>query len=523
MAFTPIPGQGYHTEQYSDPVLKYKQYQESRGIYSQAIAQYLHDSIVRYFTVRTDTLDKMRERGMIKSDISGAWPFEVPIATDYLEGLFQVKSPYLRFSDLSGQSSAYKYYDIFGRRNQAPSARHDIEYKHYTVLRYAPAIFGVRFDLQKFDEYLVQSAKFQQWVDMLMRQKVESVNLSLNAALWDSSKDSYAPDNNPQNLADMGNIPFYVNSLSFFVVSKSGVVPGGETGIYMYPFAPDASGKLPSDTPIGTLTITNKISNPATGDQRYGLTYWYRYHPAAVNINTARTNQAAFRDLLLNTQVIGGYDRGYDVSATSGIFDIADYYNPWYNIPSLPTMRAMGIDAIEMSQVVAPYDVTAGSNWWTQLPRMQLVSDGTNPARWEWLKRVDLVPTHFEQLYYACAWNGMNPGLLIMRPEIHLKLNQYAMTATQLHQPTATLLGPIEFGKRVETYKDAVIVPEKHCPEGIVYYLNPDGLKLGVDFSRFVPEEQLYQDDFVRRWKGDFLIKLFLIDARKHGMLWGVQ
>jgi hypothetical protein len=277
---------------------------ETRGIWMRAtIPQYFRNEIINAVTIKAPTLDYFK-RYHSKNWHNKAirWPKAFRVATDVGEGIYEIRSPWVNFTDLSGQKSGpnrtIDYYDAYGNRVTDPSLipdTFDLEQARFRSVAWYPGAVAYRVQFPQFDEVLVGTDAWNEHVEKVIQMEIMQKSQAMNVRLWDQSREAYVLDYDPDfttqttaNPMSWGSIPYYINSIAWYRTSEAGKIflrPINEAGFNNW---------------LRTLLGTRKDNWTALRNALNSTSFWYDSSAETVTVDSANVRQ----------QTVGSVNRG---------------------------------------------------------------------------------------------------------------------------------------------------------------------------------------------------------------------
>jgi hypothetical protein len=500
---------------------------ETRGMWVRAtIPQYFRNEIINAVTIKAPTLDYFK-RYHSKNWHNKAirWPKAFRVATDVGEGIYEIRSPWVNFTDLSGQKSGpnrtIDYYDAYGNRVTDPSLipdTFDLEQARFRSVAWYPGAVAYRVQFPQFDEVLVGTDAWNEHVEKVIQMEIMQKSQAMNVRLWDQSREAYVLDYDPDfatqttaNPMSWGSIPYYINSIAWYRTQEAGKIflnPINEAWIQQL------AQNIASNT--GWTNLRNALNSTSSS-------FWYDSSAETVGVDSANMRQ----------QTVGSVNRGVaDVPPLSGrptnwtswSFAARLQYiknnilkNGWWMVPSELTIFVQGSGRIEQPQVV--YPVARDSSGNPLYPVYNLTDRvWAHPAGGDFRFN----PLDLERLYQAAFYNYdvTMPKLAVMHPDTRTYMNQLNMIRTSLMQ-TRRKFGPADMALDGE-FRDLEIFVDMAAPKNIIYLLGVDCLHVAFsDYEGMLNPRELPTQTMVDTLVAWTAYKWMVDNMRVHGIYWG--
>ena len=497
---------------------------ETRGAWLRAvIPQYLRQEIINAIAIKSPTLDYFR-RYHSKNWLNKAlqWPKAFRVATDVGEGIFEIRSPWVNFTNLSGQKSGenatINYYDAYGNpvtdANLIPDT-FDLEQARFRAVAWYPGAVAFRVQFPQFDEVLVGTQAWQEHIEKVIQLEIMQKSQAMNVRLWDNSYEAYQLDYDPDfttttsaNPMSWGSIPFYINSLAWYRVAQDGAV-------MIYPITQDWLNDLRAaiESNTGWSQIVSRLHSVCF------------FHGSVSPANLSVDGSA------LRQHTVGSVNRGIaDLDATapsdwsSWSFErrmkyLKDKYlkNLWWMVPSEFTIFFQGSGRVEQPQVI--YPVARATDGTPLYPRYNLTArQWAHPSGGDFRFN----PYDLERLYQAAFYNYdvTMPKLAAMHPDTKTYMNQLAIARVSLQQ-NRRKFGPADFALDGE-FRDLEIFVDMAIPRGVVYLLGVDSLYVAFsDYEGMLNPRELPTQTMVDTYVAWTAYKWMVDNMRVHGIYWG--
>ena len=492
---------------------------ETRGMWVRAtIPQYFRNEIINAVTIKAPTLDYFK-RYHSKNWHNKAiqWPKAFRVATDVGEGIYEIRSPWVNFTDLSNQKSGpdrtIDYYDAYGNRVTDPSLipdTFDLEQARFRSVAWYPGAVAYRVQFPQFDEVLVGTQAWSEHVEKVIQMEIMQKSQAMNVRLWDSSREAYVLDYDPDfttqtsaNPMSWGSIPYYVNSIAWYRTTSNGKV-------FLNPITPEWIQQLQADINAGTWNNIRDALNSTS--------FWYD-SSTVVNVSGPELRQ----------QTVGSVNRGvadlpntapndFPTSYAARMKYLRDRYikNTWWMVPSEFTIFFQGSSRVEQPQIV--YPVARDTNGNPLYPVYNL-SDRVwahPPGDFRFN------PLDLERLYQAAFYNYdvTMPKLAVMHPDTRTYMNQLNMIRTSLMQ-TRRKFGPADMALDGE-FRDLEIFVDMAAPKNIIYLLGVDSLHVAFsDYEGMLNPRELPTQTMVDTLVAWTAYKWMVDNMRVHGIYWG--
>ena len=496
---------------------------ETRGMWVRAtIPQYFRNEIINAVTIKAPTLDYFK-RYHSKNWHNKAlqWPKAFRVATDVGEGIYEIRSPWVNFTDLTnqktGSTQTINYYDAYGNRITDPElipSTFDLEQARFRSVAWYPGAVAYRVQFPQFDEVLVGTQAWNEHVEKVIQMEIMQKSQAMNVRLWDSSREAYDHDYDPDfttqtsaNPMSWGSIPYYINSIAWYRTSTAGKV-------YLRPITPEWIQTLAGYIAGGNAQWSN-LANALNS-----TAFWY---DSSTVVNPAGPE--------LRQQTVGSVNRGIatldpqnppanwaNMNYQQRLKFLRDNYikNSWWMVPSELTIFFQGSSRIEQPQIV--YPVARDTNGGPLYPVYNL-SDSVwdHPAGDFRFNPLDL-----ERLYQAAFYNYdvTMPKLAVMHPDTRTYMNQLNMIRTSLQQ-TRRKFGPADMALDGE-FRDLEIFVDMAAPKNIIYLLGVDCLHVAFsDYDGMLNPRELPTQTMVDTLVAWTAYKWMIDNMRVHGIYWG--
>lgn len=498
---------------------------ETRGKWAYAqIPDYFRQEVIRCIAIKSPTLNyfKNTHKKNWHTKVE-RWPKGFRVLTDYGEGVYQVRDPRLNMKNLSGQSSRYDYYDVFGNR-ATPMDEFDLEQPRWRSVAWYPGIMAFRAQFKQFDRLYIGSSEFDDYVTRVVEEEIKGKSQALNIRLWEAGLNSYVLDYIPNFDTTIatpmawGSLPVYLNTIAWKRVTDG-------SDVVLTPITRSDLDAL--DTALGQ-NLNDTQYNTSVRDVLNSFSFLY-YNRDGQAVTTTSAN--------MRQQTIATVNRGIEAPTAPGshqwFSSTTDSYvrkrnmiypgahgdppvrNIWWMIPSEFTIWARGSQKVEMPQVIYPVAYDSSGN--PVYPRFNITT-----GQWQNNAAFPFSPADLERLYYAVYYNyGQNmPKVGFCRPEVVIRMNQLAMISRTFEQSRRSF-GPADFGIDA-VFRDVALTTDLAVPERTFYLTTPDEIHFAFLEDDFQMSERPTNDfiDTIDGWTG---YKVMVSDMRRHGIYWGFQ
>lgn len=395
---------------------------------------------------------------------------------------------------------------------------------------------------------------------------------------------SYRRDDNTfaAGSSDLGSIPFYLNGLGFRIAIRNpnnsftaGLANDSDRKpIFAVTFHDGAmKGKK---VPIGTSDALYFSGMP---------TYWFPDAPGLNIIERSGTNYVTLLDpsntqlvnnnSLLIHQTIGAMHRGYRLAnyvqttgdtihdkfwgftpggaeAVVDISNISALESPVWDLPApfyfSPSWKNYAYDAtriydhdywfrhlalVRSTKLPTVYSERTAHGSVQEYP-IYFGDNGIQSTGNPWAHadynggadtRFTLTAVSLEKVWQYLSQNGVRgPKILACHPNVAIALNVYAMQNIEWRGTNKSSYGPVEFSAEFPRYRDAVVFTDMMIPDGVVYLVVPSegSIKFYIDDASF-SIEKLPTKNAIHLYGGYFLMRLVMVNAQSHALIWGVK
>lgn len=386
---------------------------------------------------------------------------------------------------------------------------------------------------------------------------------------------------------DLGSIPFFINGLGFRIgiraddPSTSAVFPGlaeGETKtvfavtyhdgslkgkrvaasnqdiyfsgmpVYWFPDTPGLPIIRRSGGQIQTLLDPNLVDYRNTnsllihqtiGNMNRGYRLWTYQQPAN------STNFDLFWGFNANGGEIAvslGTSSSQAIQLESPVWDVPSpfYFSPsWKTFTHFDPQRIYDhsywfrhlavVRATKMATVYSERRADLGNEYPIYFGENGVASTGNPWAHQDYQGGADtrftLTAQALERVWQYLNQNGSRgPKILACHPNVAIALNVYAMNNIDWQGVNKRSYGPVDFSAEFPRYRDAVVFTDMMIPDGVVYIINPNegSMKFLFDEQSFRIDKQPTKNA-IHLYGGFFLMKLAMLDACSHAIIWGVK
>ncbi len=398
---------------------------------------------------------------------------------------------------------------------------------------------------------------------------------------------SYRRDDNTSygpGASDLGSLPFYINGLGFRIGIRSGdsafpdvglgntknifavtyhdgSVSGlkvdltGPDSIYFsglptYWF-PDAPGLPIINNTGGTLTTLLDPSNPSFKDNNSLLIHqtvggMHRGYTLKTYTNTGTNHDNFWGFTTGGVPIAARLSNAPGDSQVNLESPVWDLVSPFYLSPSWRTYNGYDTNriydhdywfrhlaVIRNTKLPTVYSERTVHGSATNYP-IYFGDNGVNTLGNPWAHpdyqggvdtRFTLTPQALERVWQYLTQNGVRgPKILACHPNVAIALNVYAMNNIEWRAMNKSTYGPVEFSAEFPRYRDAVIFTDMMIPDGVVYIITPSegAVKFYIDEKQFRIEKQPTKNA-IHLYGGYFLMRLVMVNAQSHAMIWGVK
>lgn len=502
---------------------------EMRGKWNlAAVPEYFRQEVIRCIGINSPTINyfKNTHKSNWHTRVE-RWPKAFRVLTDYGEGIYQVTDPRLDLRDLTGQSSRYRYYDVFGNET-TPSNEFDWEQAKWRSVAWYPSVIAFRIQFPQFDRMLIGSEAWDKHVERVVEEEIRGKSQALNIRLWDGGLRAYTLDYDPDfdhttaTPMAWGTLPHYLNSIAWKRVTVDGAV-------HLTPITQADIAQLNTllnDTSFDNTDYTNLRNILHT----YSF-FWTKRDGETISTTSANMRQqtvatvnrgiATMPNTLTDFNTMIGANFGAATMTNLQRRALLRQHiakNLWWSIPSEFSIWLRGSERVEMPHVIYPIGIDGGGN--PIYPRYNIETQSFDLN----VGALPFNPADMERLYYATFYNyGQNrPKIGFCRPEVVIKMNQLAMTERVFHQNRRSF-GPADFGID-GVFRDVALISDLACPQGVLYLTAADEIHFAFleDIETFNVKDRPTNNfiDYMDGWTG---YKVMVSEMRRHGIYWGFQ